>query len=153
MKKQSGKSAITIYEYDLEGVYIRRYSSIAELRKKYYPDDNGNRPLFIKNIKGVDYEIFYNTICFKQRVFRDDVVYYVKMINSKLCNLRNPKDDRPVEMFNIKGEKIAEFINSSAAFALVGEETLGSNFYTSLKRGNYSKKRFQKDFYFQFKND
>lgn len=112
---QAGRLPIKIYEYSMEGKYIGSYNCINDYRTKYYPDDAGKRPLFINRVNQVDYDISpENTIVFKQRVYRDVIKYYLKIINSLYCNFNNT-NNRKIEVINLKGEVLAEFANANVA--------------------------------------
>ena len=113
----SGRPRHEIYEYSFEGKYLGNYSSIAEARRKFYPEDIGTRPMFVKRVLNHEYEITpENTILFKERVYRDDIVFLVKIVHCKYCNYnKNVHSDKPVQVYNIKGELLAEFANITIA--------------------------------------
>jgi hypothetical protein len=144
----SGRPRIKVYEYDFKGRYLGYYESMAEARKNHYPSDIAIRPMFLKKELGVEYQITPNdTILFKQRVYRDDVVYIVKIENSKLCNICAYKDE-PVEMLNIKNEVIAVFPNCNVATIILPD--LSHKIYHDINHKRV-KRHETYDFYFRKK--
>ena len=111
---QAGRLPMKVFEYTLQGKYLKSYDSIADYRREHYSEDIGIRPLFINTVDGIEYNITEESIAFKQRVYRDTIVYYVKIINSKFCNF-NSTNDRKVEVLNLKGEILGEFVNANVA--------------------------------------
>lgn len=117
---QAGRAPIKVYEYTMEGKYVGQYDCINDYRNKYYPEDTGKRPLFVNRVENIDYDLSpNNTIVFKQRVYRDHIKFYLKIINSLYCNF-NKTDTRKVELYNLKGEVLAEFKNLNVAKHLLG---------------------------------
>lgn len=108
---QAGRAPIKVYEYTLEGKFVQTYDCINDYRNKYYAEDAGKRPLFVNTVERIDYDLSPNdTIAFKQRVYRDHIKFYLKIINSMYCNF-NKTDTRKVQLYNLKGEVLTEFKN------------------------------------------
>lgn len=108
----AGRAPHKVFEYDLEGNYIQSYDNIHLVRAKYYPDDLGTRPIFVKQELGEDYHITaIGTILVKNRIGRDNIKFLLRRVQSEYSYL-SLWEDRPVEVYNIRGEKLAEFPNA-----------------------------------------
>ena len=105
----SGRLKQKVYEYSTLGKYIRDYESISEYRDIYFSQDIGKRPIFQHNELGIDYHIFDEIIILKERPGREIIKLLYFIHNSKYCNTGV---DRPVQVFNLKNELIAEFKNT-----------------------------------------
>jgi len=144
----SGRPKIKVYEYDVEGHYLRDYDNINEVRRHYYPDDLGARPIFVKQELGFEYHITaLDTILFKERPGRDIAKFIIKIHNSEYCNILNT--GLPIEMVSIKEEVLATFPNiTTAAVILPG---LSHKIYRDPLLKKRTKKFGRHDFYFRFK--
>ena len=105
----AGREKIKCYEYDLQGKYIREYESIQEVRDKFYPNDKGKRPI-IFNKEGYFKIENYGFIA-NHKIGRDTLRINERIKNSKYCNYKSLDDEKEIEIYNLKGEKIAEFKN------------------------------------------
>lgn len=147
-----GRANKLVFEYNLEGKYIRRWNSENDFRNNYYSDDLGKRPIFVDEIKGFKYHITHNeTIALLERPGRDFIKLMVRIYKSDLCNFyENKGSEKPIQMFNLKDELLAEFGSIVIAEKLtnIPRETIGSQ----LKRGNKKTKGLTGDFYFEYKN-
>jgi len=115
----SGRAPHKVYEYDFEGNYLQSYANIQLVRVKYYSEDQGSRPIFVKQEMGEDYHItFNNTILIKNRIGRENIVFLLRRIQSQYSYL-SEWEDRPVEVYNIRGELLAEFPNALTASRLM----------------------------------
>ena len=83
----SGRPNQKVFEYTTEGMYIRSYESISELRKEYYSTDKGVRPIFVNKVEDYDFHVTpKNTIVLKERPYRDSICFLYKIYSSRLCN-------------------------------------------------------------------
>ena len=149
-KIKSGRKTIKIYEYSLEGKFINSYDSISEFRNKYYSKVLGKKPLFNSTVKGVEYHLTNdNTISFKQKVYRDDVLFYITILNSHYCNLQKLGNNKIVQMFNLNDELLAEFKNKYVAAKLMAGKVSKTTIYRQLNKTRAN--RYYKDLEFKFK--
>lgn len=104
-----GKKPIKVYEYAFNGEYIKSYDNINEFRRLNYPDDKGKRPLFNYKFREIKYHMLEDSIAFIKRPGREAIRLVIAIHNSQYC--KQTEYDNPIEVFNLKGEKIAEFKN------------------------------------------
>jgi len=105
----SGRVKQKVYEYTKTGKYVRDYESISEYREIYFSKDQGKRPIFTHTELGMDYNVIDEIIILKERPGRETIKLLYFIHNSKYCNTGI---DRPVQVFNLKNELIAEFKNT-----------------------------------------
>ena len=103
----AGRKKIECFEYSMEGKYLTKYNSIAEVRKKYFPLDKGKRPLFYKCDVLKTKE---NTFIANYRIGRDNLLKHLAIDNSNFCN-NSSSLDAPIEIYSLKKEKIGEIKN------------------------------------------
>lgn len=146
----SGRPAQKIYEYNFSGEYLRSYNSIQEARQKYYSDDTGQRPIFVKKELGEEYHItFEDTILLKNRIGRDNIKYLLNVVQSEYYNLSTP-EDRPIQVFNIMGELLAEFPSAYIATKMMPH--LSHLIYTQLRvTGRERRSKRGSDLTFKYK--
>lgn len=150
----AGRTMKEVFEYTTEGVYIRSFKSIAEAREFHYPEDLGNRPIFVKKINGNDFHVTKSdTILITKKIYRQNIIKSYRIWKSKLCNFSlSAHKNKPILMFNLKGEKLAEFANMVVARALLGPEYSSSTIYSqTIGRVLEGTSNLNKDFYFKFK--
>lgn len=141
-----------VFEYDFNGKYLRKWNSESDFRKHYYTDDLGKRPLFKESIRGIYYHITHNdTIALIERPGRDFILFMLRVHNSLLCNFNNNEySSRPIQMFNLKDELLAEFSNFRIAEYLLNIPR--GTIYSQLQRGSKKTKGLTSDYYFEYKN-
>lgn len=118
----AGRTPIPVYTYALDGKYQGKFDNMSQFRKVFYPDDLFKRPLFKHRELDIYYEYIpeAQTIAFKERVYRDTVKRIVRIIESDFCKDMDSKyTGKPVEVYNLKGEKIAEFKTPRLALKLM----------------------------------
>ena len=150
----AGREKIKVYEYNRKGVLLNSWSCIAEARKFHYPKDKNNRPIFIKKVEGYDLHITpKDTVLLLERPGRELIKTLYKIATSKLCNLNLTKNtNKTVQMFNLKGELIAEFKDLAIARVLLSKEYSAQTAYNQLfNNKQISTMHLEKDFYFKFK--
>lgn len=104
-----GKAKIECYEYDLKGAFVRTYESLQEVRDRFFPKDKGKRPLFKSNQDYFKIENYGYIANFK--IGRKGLKEAEKVKNSKYCKESKKMGTYGIEVFNFKGEKLAEFKN------------------------------------------
>lgn len=112
----AGREKQMCYEYDEKGKYLQSYSSMSEVRTKYYKSDIGKRPLF--EVSNVYHKTPNNTFITKERIGRNGLLKQLKIDNCPYCT-NNSKEFKPFGAFNLKGELIAEFNNIHNASLLI----------------------------------
>ncbi|MGH1520568.1 hypothetical protein [Chryseobacterium sp. JK1] len=147
-----GRPNKNVFEYDFNGKYLRKWTSENDFRKHYYTEDKGNRPLFVDDIKGIYYHITHNdTIALIERPGRDFILYMLRVHNSELCNFKkNEGYYKPIQMFNLKDELLAEFSSLRIAEYLLKISRVSIS--NQLKRGDRKTRGLTGDYYFQYKN-
>ena len=157
----SGRPPLKVYEYDSKGCFIRQHETLADARKYHYPNDKGLRPLFggKKNvIFGFKVHITpSNTILIVGSPGKSKVYLMYRIYKSNLCNISESKfKDKPIVMYNLKDEVIAEFANVKIA-----KEILDNSKYQHQTRNyqlNYrtnddkDTNKLKVDYYFKFKD-
>lgn len=111
----AGRDPLKVYVYDEKGSYICMFDSMVEFRKVYYPNDIGKRPLF----KHEEFDIKYHymedleLIAVTNRAAgRDLLKRIIAVHNSEYCKKEDENSDkRPILVYNLKNECIAEFKN------------------------------------------
>lgn len=148
-----GRPKKEIFEYDFKGKYLRKWEAENDFRKNYYTEDIGKRPLFVDNVKGVDYHITHNnTIALTERPGREFIKLIIKIHNSDLCNFKNNEGSKkPVQMFNLKDELLAEFSSLRVAEYLL-KIPVGT-IRAQLNRKTKKTKSLVGDYYFEYKKD
>lgn len=149
-----GRPNKRVYEYDFDGNFIRKHESIAEFRRCLYTEDAGIRPIFVNKIKGYDFHITpQNTVAMTERIYRDNIVFFLRIYNSKLCRANTAINiKKPIQMFNLNNEVIAEFSSLTMAGLLLNDEFKIGTIYNQLNsRINSGTTSLVKDFYFQYK--
>lgn len=145
-----GRPKKFVFEYDLKGKYLRKWDSENDFRKHYYTEDLGKRPLFVDEVKGICYHVTHNdTIALIERPGRDFILFMLRVHNSVLCNFKKNKgSSRPIQMFNLKDELLAEFSSLRIAEHLlnISRETISDQ----LKRGDRKTKGLAGDYYFEY---
>ena len=135
----SGRPKQKTFQYDKEGKFIRAYECLADVRKRYYYNDGGVRPMFVNK----DYELLPdNTYLVKERIGRKGITLLDKIINSKYTF----KNKKLVSLINVKNEEIAIFANIHIAHRLT--QIPYSTIYNQL---NESKNSKHLDLRFQYK--
>ena len=93
------------YQYNPDGSFVRDYESKSKVCDEY----------------GLKKGNFYNSLNYRKlsdgtyivpkRVGRQAIVKIHKIENCKFCNTNTTKRSKPVEVYNLLGEKLAEFTN------------------------------------------
>lgn len=106
----SGRPKRQVFVYATDGSYIQKFESENDFRRAYYPDDVGKRPIFAWNELGYDYHLnlSYEIMAFRERPGREKVKLILAIHQSEFCK-DTDYDETPVQVFNLKGELIAEF--------------------------------------------
>lgn len=149
-----GKPKKQVFEYDKDGVFIKKYESLTELRNEYYSEDVGVRPIFNKKILGFDFHITpKNTIILSDRPYRENIKFLYRVYSSELCNTnKNKNSNKPIQMFNLKNEFIAEFSNMVMAKILLKDKFNFATIYSQLiDRKEEGTKGIVGDYYFKYK--
>lgn len=109
-----GRKPKKVFVYNEDGSYICTFLNINEFRTVYFPKDVGKRPLFINKVRDIPYEHIRDAsvIAYLERVYRDDTIYNLAIINSEFCKKQDKEDNRAVQVFNLENELIAEFKNA-----------------------------------------
>lgn len=116
----AGRQKERVYVYYLNGKFKESFDSQTDFRNAYFKNDIGKRPILTceeriitprHDNELIRYNIYGDVIIFGQRIYRDDVVYLVKIHNSEFCKKSDESDNKEIEVLNIKNEVIATFKN------------------------------------------
>jgi len=111
----SGREKTKMYQYNSNGKYLRSYESQSEVRQKYFSKDIGKRPLLLE---GYRYGLLPdNTYISNYRIGRDKLLKQEKIRNCPFCH--KDKRSRKFSVYNLIGEKIAEFSSQLVATKLL----------------------------------
>lgn len=154
----SGRKPVSARIYDVQGTFIESLPSLSEVRKKYYPEIKGKKLIFIhtitfystyheKNITVKYRKINDELYVFDQAIYRNDVVYLDKIINSPYCNI---VENKPVEVYNLQNVKIAEFASPTMVFKCM-PQIPDSVIYNQLNRSESSPASSYKELIFKYK--
>ena len=114
----AGRKPIKCYEYDPDGKYLREFESYQHVRNTYFPEDTGKRPLF-KSKK--DYlKLSNGNFIANYRIGQSNLKKLERIRTCKYCSTNKNINNTAVEVFNLKGEKIAEFKNFYIASLMTG---------------------------------
>jgi len=108
----SGRPNQKVHIYSLDCAYIISFDCINDFRKHYWPEDIGKRPLFLKKENGCEYEIIDEAeiIALKCRPGREAIRLILAIDSSEYCKAQDQDDDyKPIEVYNLRGDLIAEF--------------------------------------------
>lgn len=111
----SGRPKQVRYQYSKDGKFLNQFDSETDVRKKYYSNDKGKRPLF--GTKGYikEYHILPdNTFLTKERIGRTGIREINKRIDSKLF-LDIDNNDTKIKVFNLDNKIIASFVSIKIA--------------------------------------
>lgn len=135
-KRKRGKDPIKVYVYNLKGKYIEMHNSVQEFRRIYFSEYKGVYPVFRYNELEYDYGLFEdrNMIVFKYRPGRDVIIHILRIHKSVLCKKADTLEDTtPVQVFNLRGELIAEFKSVGIAISMMPNVSMGT-IYGQLNR-------------------
>lgn len=108
----AGRAPIKVYIYRFDGKYLGFFDNITMFRGVYFPEQHYKKPLFTKNELGCDYEILDDCeiVAVQEKIGRETIKKIVAIDKSEFCkNEDNFSARRPVQVYNMKGELIAEF--------------------------------------------
>lgn len=128
IKNNMPKAKQKIYQYSPAGKFIKEYESQSEVRKKYFSNDIGVRPIIRNN----EYEILPdNSIITKKRVGKAAVKNIWKVANNPFIKLGYNND--AVNVYNLKEVLIAKFASIKIASLLtnIPTSTIYSQVYSS----------------------
>jgi hypothetical protein len=133
----AGRLKIKCYEYNPEGKYLQEYESIQEVRAKYFPDDLGKRPL-LETGKEDYFQLDNENFIANYRIGRDNLRKLEKIRNCLYCSTNNNRDDKEIEVFNLRGELIATFKNAyiTSLITKIPSSTLHHRLYSRDKSKN-----------------
>lgn len=111
-RQYGGREKIKLYHYDNNGKFIKEFDCISDLRKEYFYQDEGKRPLFNnKKWKLFSYDVLPdNTYYSNYRIGRERLLKLERIANSLYC-VNNCTDNTPVKMYNLLHEEVATFKN------------------------------------------
>jgi hypothetical protein len=142
----AGRQPRKVYVYEDNGTYVCMFDNMVDFRKVYYPNDIGKRPLFVHKELGFEYhymedlELIATT---DRSAGRDLLKRIIAIHNSEFCKKEdNESSKKPIEVFNLKNELIAEFKNSRLLLKMmphIAGPTLSSQLNNdSIKRRTYT---------------
>jgi len=107
-----GQEKIKLYHYDSNGKFIKEFDCMSDLRKEYFSQDIGKRPLCrSKRWQLFNYDILPdNTYYSNYRIGRDKLLKLERVVNSSYC-VNNTTDNTIVKMYNLLNEEVATFKN------------------------------------------
>lgn len=143
----SGKIKQKVYQYDLEGKFIKTFESIKELQITLFPGVKGIKNPFLSYNNGKKYVksqvLINNNILSLNKIGKSQVIKEFKKVNSPYIS--SVKDNKTVQCLNLNNEIIAEFKNAHFASLLTGIDR--TTIFHQLKSGKFSKK----DLFFKYK--
>lgn len=110
----AGRQPRKVYVYEDNGTYVCMFDNMVDFRKVYYPEDGiFKRPLFVHEELNFKYHYMKDLelIAVTDRsIGRDTIKRIIAIHDSEYCKKEdsNPQS-KPVQVFNLKNELIAEF--------------------------------------------
>ncbi len=113
----AGRPKEKVHIYSLDCAYIRTFDCINDFRKHYWPEDIGKRPLFLKKENGCEYEIIDEAeiIALKCRPGREAIRLIIAIDSSEYCKPQDSNNPKPVQVYNLRGDLLAEFASQRLA--------------------------------------
>ena len=141
-----------VFVYATDGSYVQTFPSGEEFRNNYYPEDIGKRPLFQWEELGFEYHINFSReiIAFRNRPGREKTKLILAIHNSEYCR-KMDEGETPVQVFNLKGELIAEFKSQRILTKLTGANP--GYISDNLNKNKYVKKITKNGLFFKYKKD
>ena len=139
-----GKEKKSIYQYSEDGKFLQQYESQTEVLNKYKMT-KGNlfgQGKYAKNYRKLN----DNTYISPERLGRDKIRLIVRIDNCPFCNIQY-KNSKKVEVYNLLGEKIAEFKNPTVLEKLTGKDTT-----TTLHRATRHSETTKDNLIYKYKN-
>lgn len=126
----AGKPKIKCYEYDSNYKYLGEYESVQEVRNKYFSNDLGKRKIF-ESGKDDYYKLDNGNFIANYRITGKVLKKLEKIKNCIYCNDDKRLENKEIEVFNLKGEKIAEFKNMDITCKIlkINQSTLWSRLH------------------------
>jgi hypothetical protein len=141
----AGRAKIKLYEYSTDGEFMAEYESKQAVFNKFF--QGKKRPLLNY---GEEYMITPDgTILTEVRFGREAVLRIMRMRKSVYIPKRTLTDNNPVDVYNLKGEKIATFNSTYTAAVMTGIPR--SSIESSLKAAPTVRKQFTKSLELIFK--
>ena len=117
----AGRQPIPVYQYTAEGKYMTEWACMADVRRHYYNKQEGKKPFF-QDAKG-GYTAKYNelpdgTYRTKSRIGREGLLKLLKW-DKGICCKDCAEEKKVVEIYNLKGKKVANFRNPYVASQLL----------------------------------
>lgn len=118
----AGRPEKPAYQYTAEGKFVKKWNNHSEMRKHYFSDEVGKRPFYYNNRTG-KYDGSYSclpdgTYISHYRIGRDKLMEQVKIDKCTFC--RHNSKEKALEVFNLIGEKMAEFSSVKVAHLMTG---------------------------------
>lgn len=149
-----GRPKIKVYVYDSSDCsYIRTFDTISDFRNHYWPNDIGKRPVFQKKELGCDYEIIEDVsiIALTCRPGREAIRLILNIDSSEYCKAQDRFDNIPVQVFNLRGDLIAEFASQRLAGLLCASDKTLINHHLKRDAKVKPKKVFPGGLIFKYK--
>lgn len=106
----SGRPKIKVYEYQQDGKFVETYECMNDARRKYWPADKGQRPLFKNGNYTYDFVKLPNgNVLVQNRVGRDNIKVMIKRANSPWID--ESHDNKYIQVLNMDKKVIATFKN------------------------------------------
>jgi len=127
-----GRPKIALYHYTAEGKRLGEFECIADVRRKYYGERKGKLPIEFN-----EYDLHTlpdNTIVSTKKVGREYIKKAIKFANCPYCSTNKKRYQRPVYVYNLKGELIAKYKNQYIAYLMSGVKQ--QLIYDRLRKGS-----------------
>ena len=108
----AGREKVAIFEYNAEGMYVRKFKSMSECRRCYFSHTKGKIRILRFKKSNIEYGITpEGNFLFKERLGKAKVRLIKRIHTSPYCTDFITKNYKIVQVFNLKGELLLEARN------------------------------------------
>lgn len=137
----AGRAKIPIYQYTDDGKFLKKWDCINDVRKHYFPDDIGVRPMFGQEYMGVS-PLPDDTWIAKSRVGKEGLRKILYRRSSPFVDGHGKRGtgevgSRGIVVTNLDNQVMATFQNPYIMSKLTGIST--GSIYSGLKSGNHNR--------------
>ena len=137
----SGRPKIPIFQYADDGTFLKKWACINDVRKHYFPNDVGVRPMFGQEYGGIT-PLPDDTWIAKSRIGREGLRRILYRRSSPFVDNHGRAEtgdvgSKEILVLNLDDDIVATFNSPYVMSKLTGIST--GSIYSGLKAGNYNR--------------